>query len=122
MKKRILTVLCAGMIVLQVTGCGAKETTENQTESTTESVVEAENETETDDATENATLYFSEIDVDNNVVLGEYKNLEVVQNQQTVTDEEVENYEGIGNCVLGYTDAPFPTTRPRKDKYIYYIE
>ena len=39
-----------------------------------------------------------------------------------LSDEEVENYEGIGNCVLGYTDAPFPTTRPRKDKYIYYIE
>lgn len=87
MKKRILTILCAGMLVLQVTGCGAKETTENQTETT-----ETTEETQTEASAESTKLYFSEIDVDNNVVLGEYMNLEVVQTQTTVTEEEVESY------------------------------
>lgn len=31
-------------------------------------------------------------------------------------------YEGIGNCILGYTDDPLPETRPRKENYIYYLE
>lgn len=31
-------------------------------------------------------------------------------------------YEGIGNCILGYTDEPLPEAKPRKDNYIYYID
>ena len=31
------------------------------------------------------------------------------------------NYEGVGNCILGYADCPQPEARPRKDNYIYYI-
>ena len=88
MKKNILKMLCAGMLVLQITGCGAQETTENQTENT----VEAETEAGEESADENITIHFSEIDVDNNVTLGEYMNLEAVKNTRTVSDEEVENY------------------------------
>ncbi len=28
------------------------------------------------------------------------------------------DYEGIGNCILGYIDGDIPSTRPRKDGYI----
>jgi len=31
------------------------------------------------------------------------------------------NYEGIGNCILGYADCPAPAAKPRKDDYVYYI-
>lgn len=30
-------------------------------------------------------------------------------------------YEGIGNCILGYADCPIPAKRPRKEGYAYYI-
>ena len=26
-----------------------------------------------------------------------------------------ENYVGIGNCILGYSDKPVPEAKPRKD-------
>ena len=31
------------------------------------------------------------------------------------------DYEGIGNCILGYADGPAPQPRPRKENYVYYI-
>ena len=31
-------------------------------------------------------------------------------------------YEGIGNCVLGYPAEALPEARPRKENYIYYIK
>ena len=31
------------------------------------------------------------------------------------------DYEGVGNCILGYADCPQPEARPRKENYIYYI-
>ena len=31
------------------------------------------------------------------------------------------DYEGVGNCILGYADCPAPEARPRKENYIYYI-
>lgn len=30
-------------------------------------------------------------------------------------------YEGIGNCILGYADCPAPEARPRKENYVYHI-
>ncbi len=32
------------------------------------------------------------------------------------------DYEGIGNCILGYSDGPAPEARPRKDNYIIKAE
>jgi len=32
------------------------------------------------------------------------------------------DYEGIGNCILGYPAATIPTPKPRKENYIYYIK
>lgn len=32
------------------------------------------------------------------------------------------DYEGIGNCVLGYADEPIKQAPPRKNDYIYYID
>lgn len=29
-------------------------------------------------------------------------------------------YEGIGNCILGYTDGESPEPAPRKDNWVYY--
>lgn len=31
-------------------------------------------------------------------------------------------YEGIGNCILGYSDEPEKQAAPRKNSYIYYVE
>ena len=32
------------------------------------------------------------------------------------------DYEGIGNCVLGYADAEPKARSPRKENYVYYID
>lgn len=32
------------------------------------------------------------------------------------------DYEGIGNCVLGYSNEPEKSAPPRKDNYVYYID
>ena len=78
MKRKIAKVLVAGLIGLQLIGCSNenKETTENtQVAGSTASMI-----------------YFDEIDVENNVTLGEYKGVEVVNSVTTVSDEEVEAY------------------------------
>lgn len=31
-------------------------------------------------------------------------------------------YEGVGNCIVGYCDQDYPETRPRKENYIYYVK
>ncbi len=31
-------------------------------------------------------------------------------------------YEGIGNCVLGYPKAATPAAKPRKENWVYYVE
>lgn len=33
-----------------------------------------------------------------------------------------EDYEGIGNCILGYVDGDYPQSAPRKNNYVYYID
>lgn len=33
-----------------------------------------------------------------------------------------ETYQGIGNCILGYSDEPVKTASPRKDNYVYYLD
>ena len=32
------------------------------------------------------------------------------------------DYEGVGNCILGYADGPAPEAKPRKENYVYYAE
>ena len=32
------------------------------------------------------------------------------------------DYEGIGNCILGYPAATIPAPKPRKENYVYYIK
>ena len=32
------------------------------------------------------------------------------------------DYEGIGNCILGYVDGEYPQAAPRKDNRIFWIE
>lgn len=31
-------------------------------------------------------------------------------------------YEGIGNCVIGYPDGELPAVKPRKENWVYYVE
>jgi nitroreductase len=31
-------------------------------------------------------------------------------------------YVGVGNCILGYVKGDYPTARPRKDNYVYWIK
>ena len=32
------------------------------------------------------------------------------------------NYEGIGHCILGYTDGEEPQAKSRKENYVYYLD
>ena len=32
------------------------------------------------------------------------------------------DYEGIGNCIIGYPAAPLPAPAPRKDNYVYFVK
>lgn len=32
------------------------------------------------------------------------------------------DYEGIGNCILGYPAQELPTPKPRKEDYVYWVE
>lgn len=31
-------------------------------------------------------------------------------------------YEGVGNCVIGYPDGDLPAAKPRKENWVYYVE
>ena len=33
-----------------------------------------------------------------------------------------EEYEGVGNCILGYAKTKAPKAKPRKENYIYYVK
>lgn len=33
-----------------------------------------------------------------------------------------DEYEGIGNCIIGYPDGPLPEAKPRKEDWIYRVE
>ena len=47
---------------------------------------------------------------------------ETEEGKQILKDLGVEgNYEGVGNCILGYADCEMPEARPRKENYVYYI-
>lgn len=32
------------------------------------------------------------------------------------------DYEGIGNCIIGYADGEYPKLKPRKENYVYYVK
>ena len=32
------------------------------------------------------------------------------------------DYEGVGNCIIGYADGDYPAPKPRKENYVYYID
>ena len=32
------------------------------------------------------------------------------------------DYEGIGNCILGYADGEEPQAKPRKDNFVYWVK
>ena len=32
------------------------------------------------------------------------------------------DYEGIGNCILGYVEGDYPEAKPRKENYVYFAE
>lgn len=43
--------------------------------------------------------------------------------KQLLKDLGIEDeYEGIGNCVIGYRDGEAPEAAPRKENYVYYIK
>ena len=47
---------------------------------------------------------------------------ETEEGKQILKDLGIEgDYEGIGNCVVGYPDMT-PIEKPRKEKWVYYIE
>ena len=79
MKRKIALGLVTLLIGLQLIGCSneTKENTKEETGITAESSV---------------TVYFKDIDVADNVILGDYKNLEVINNVVTITDEDVDSY------------------------------
>lgn len=32
------------------------------------------------------------------------------------------DYEGVGNCIVGYADGEYPKLKPRKENYVYYVD
>lgn len=98
MKRKIVKVLVAGLIGLQLIGCSNenKESTE-KTENTSESQIAS------------SMIYFDEIDVENNVILGEYKGLEVISPDVEVNEEEVDAY--IEYMMSMYSDLEEITDR-----------
>ena len=47
---------------------------------------------------------------------------ETPEGKQILRDLGIEGeYEGIGNCVVGYADMT-PAEKPRKENWVYYIE
>lgn len=84
MKKKIVRALVAGLIMLQLIGCGGQKS-ENAEDSQTASEA-------TETARKVTPIYFNEIKIDEHVVLGEYKGLEVVSTTSAVSDEKVESY------------------------------
>ena len=32
------------------------------------------------------------------------------------------DYEGIGNCIIGYLDGEYPAAKPRRENRVYYVE
>ncbi len=31
-------------------------------------------------------------------------------------------YQGVGNCIIGYADGDYPQLKPRKENYVYYVD
>ena len=95
MKKRIVKVLVAGLIGLQLIGCSNEN--REKSENTSESQIAS------------SMIYFDEIDVENNVTLGDYKGVEVVSSAAKVSDEEVDAY--IEYMMSMYSDLEEITDR-----------
>ena len=79
MKRKFALGLVMLLIGLQLIGCGNK--TEENTNEETNSVAESYE-----------AIYFKDIEISDKVVLGDYKELEVVSNVTAITDEDVDNY------------------------------
>ena len=79
MKRKFALGLVMLLIGLQLIGCGNK--TEENTNEETNSVTESYE-----------AIYFKDIEISDKVVLGDYKELEVVSNVTAITDEDVDNY------------------------------
>ena len=101
MKGKIAKILVAGLIGLQLIGCS------NENKETTEDTQVTENTQAA--GKESSMIYFDEIDVENNVTLGDYKGIEVVNSAAEVSDEEVEAY--IEYMMSMYSDLEEVTDR-----------
>lgn len=45
------------------------------------------------------------------------------EGKQILADLGIEgDYEGIGNCILGYVDGDYPEARERKENWVYWVE
>ncbi len=48
---------------------------------------------------------------------------ELPEGKQILKDLGVEGeYEGVGNCILGYPKGDLPAAKPRKENWVYYIK
>lgn len=101
MKGKIAKILVAGLIGLQLIGCS------NENKEATEDTQVTENTQAA--GKESSMIYFDEIDVENNVTLGDYKGIEVVNSAAEVSDEEVEAY--IEYMMSMYSDLEEVTDR-----------
>ena len=101
MKGKIAKILVAGLIGLQLIGCS------NENKEATEDTQVTENTQAA--GKESSMIYFDEIDVENNVTLGDYKGIEVVNSAAEVSDEEVDAY--IEYMMSMYSDLEEVTDR-----------
>ena len=48
---------------------------------------------------------------------------ETEEGKQILKDLGIEgDYEGVGNCILGYTDGEYPEAKPRKENWVYWVK
>ena len=51
------------------------------------------------------------------------KNLKAKKEKKLLKSLGIEgDYEGIGNCILGYADGEAPLAKPRKNNFVYWVK
>ena len=98
MKRKIIASLVILLIAIQLVGC-SKQNKEN------------ENSAQETEHTEESYLYLKDIEVDESVVVGDYKGIEVVKNVVSVTTQDVDAYIEYMMAMSGGTQLEEITDR-----------
>ena len=123
MKHQFMTVCLVGAVMLGVSACGDKKATQEPNQST-EAVTVAETQSAVETATESATssildaqrvseredyVGLQDLNIDDYVVLNDYKNMKVTAYKPTIEDADIESYINSNYLTGGITDRAVDT-------------